>query len=98
MQVFETEGDSKWNMSNGAAENGVDRQVIVAFSFQLKTCCINLRPPIKTSREEASVATVVGNVAAALTFRLISGLCPYLLLSQISEQIKKLRSPNVRIA
>ena len=27
MQVFETEGDSKWNMSNGAAENGVDRQV-----------------------------------------------------------------------
>ena len=29
VQVFETEGDSKWNMSNGAAENGVDRQVIV---------------------------------------------------------------------
>ena len=94
MQVFKTVGDTKWNMSNGAAENGVDRQVIVAFSFQLKTCCINLRPPIKTSREEASVATVVGNVAAALTFRLISGLCPYLLLSHISEQLKKLRSPN----
>ena len=95
MQVFETEGDSKWNMSNGAAENGVDRQVnSSADSFYLIICCTNLRPPIKTSREEASVATVVGNVAAALTFRLISGLCPYLLLSQISEQLKKLRSPN----
>ena len=33
MQVFETEGDSKWNMSNGAAENGVDRQVIVPAVF-----------------------------------------------------------------
>ena len=94
MQVFETEGDSKWNMSNGAAENGVDRQVIVPPTLFLIICCTNLRPPIKTSREEASVATVVGNAAAALTFRLISGLCPYLLLSQISEQLKKLRSPN----
>ena len=33
VKVLKREGESKRNMSNGAAENGVDRQVIFPLSF-----------------------------------------------------------------
>ena len=56
VQVLKREGESKRNMSNGAAENGVDRQVIISLIIHLSPKRLrnsyykwNLRFEIKTS-------------------------------------------------